>query len=58
MHYLLIITLLLLVLLGPQLWVRHTLQRYSRQEESNFPGSGGELARHLLDRFELQAVKV
>lgn len=58
MHYVLIIALLLLFLLGPQLWVRHTLQRYAREDEKNFPGNGGELARHLLDRFELQAVKV
>ncbi len=58
MTYLLLLILLLVALLGPQLWVRHVLERYGREAEDNFPGSGGELARHLLDRFGLQAVKV
>ena len=56
MPYLLLILLLLLLGLIPQWWVRRTLQRYHRQPEENFPGTGGELARHLLDRFELQDV--
>lgn len=42
----------------PQWWVQSVLQRYNRQAESNFPGTGGELARHLLDRSGLQAVQV
>ena len=43
---------------GPQLWVQWVLNRYNRDDESNFPGTGGELARHLLDRYDLQEVKV
>lgn len=58
MPLLIIFTALLLVIFLPQLWVRNTLQRYHRDIESNFPGTGGELARHLLDRFDLQHVKV
>jgi hypothetical protein len=34
------------------------LAQYNRTPESNFPGSGGELARHLLLRFGLDEVKV
>ena len=32
--------------------------RYNRNPETNFPGTHGELARHLLDRFDLHDVKV
>jgi Zn-dependent membrane protease YugP len=56
--YLLGIGLVLAALLLPQLWVRRVLAHYNRQAEENFPGTGGELARHLLDRFGLQAVGV
>ena len=58
MVYLLIIVLLLILVFGPQLWVRRVLDHHNRVEEANFPGSGGELARHLLDRCDLQEVKV
>jgi len=52
------VLVLLAVLWGPQLWVQQVLRRYHREPEANFPGSGGELARHLLDRFGLDEVKV
>jgi Zn-dependent membrane protease YugP len=29
------------------------MSKHNRHEESNFPGNGGELARHLLDQFTL-----
>jgi uncharacterized protein len=58
MIYLLLMVFVLLLLLGPQIWVQWVMTRYNRQPEDNFPGSGGELARHLLDRFSLQAVQV
>jgi Zn-dependent membrane protease YugP len=44
-------------LFGPQLWVNRVMQRYSLPRE-DFPGTGGELARHLLDRFGLTDVQV
>ncbi len=53
-----IIFILLILTYGPQLWVQWVLNRYNRREEENFPGTGGELARHLLDRCDLQEVKV
>ena len=53
--------LLLLILLaaafGPQWWIRHVLRRHGG-ERPDFPGTGGELARHLLDQAGLQRVKV
>src|SRR5207237_4462101 len=47
----------LVVLLGPQWWVRHVLERYG-VERADLPGTGGELARHLLDLAGLHGVKV
>ena len=58
MLYLLMTAAVLTALLGPQLWVQWVLNHYNRKPESNFPGNGGELARHLLDRFELAKVSV
>ena len=57
MHVLLIILLLLVLILGPQWWARYTFRRYAGVLE-RIPGTGGELARHLLDRFELPDVGV
>jgi Zn-dependent membrane protease YugP len=51
------IALLLLLIFGPALWVRAVLAWHG-DERSDFPGTGGELARHLLDRGGLASVKV
>jgi Zn-dependent membrane protease YugP len=34
------------------------MNRYNRRAEKNFTGTGGELARHLLDRMELGHINV
>jgi Zn-dependent membrane protease YugP len=52
------VLLLVALLWGPQLWVQRVLSRHNREPEANFPGNGGELARHLLDRFGLTQVQV
>lgn len=57
MSFIILAALLLLALFGPQLWARHILARYSQPRE-DYPGTGGEFARHLLDQFNLQNVKV
>lgn len=57
MHILLGLLLLLIVLFGPQLWVQSVLTRHGRPRD-DFPGTGGEFARHLLNRLELQQVSV
>ncbi len=44
----------LLLTFGPQLWVRYTLNRHGR-ERSDLPGTGGEFAQHLIDRFHIDA---
>jgi len=48
---------LLAIVVLPQLWVRHTISRHAA-DRPDLPGTGGELARHLLDRFDLQHVTV
>src|SRR5712671_2416143 len=48
---------LLVVVFGPSWWVRHILKRHSA-ERVDFPGTGSELARHLLDEAGLQTVSV
>lgn len=58
MLYLILIIALLMLLYGPQLWVQHVLNRYNRKAEENFTGTGGELARHLLDKYGLESVTV
>lgn len=52
------IALVVAVLFLPQAWVRYVMNRYNRAPEENFPGNGGELARHLLNRFGLEEVAV
>ncbi len=58
MPYVILIIIVLLIVYLPQIWVRQVLNRYNQQAEPDFPGNGAELARHLLDRFELQDIKV
>ena len=41
----------------PGLWVKGVLERHAI-ERTDFPGTGGELARHLLDGMKLGHVKV
>ncbi|MCR4264995.1 zinc metallopeptidase [Nitratireductor sp. ZSWI3] len=48
---------LLAVVVLPQLWVRRTFDKHAL-DRADIPGTGGELARHLLDRFSLQHVAV
>jgi len=55
--YLILIIILLAVLYGPQFWASYTFKRYAKERE-DIPGSGGELARHLLDRFGMAHIKV
>ncbi len=54
----LLLLLLVAVMVLPQWWIQRVLARHHREPEDNFPGTGGELARHLLDRFGLDDVAV
>ena len=51
------IIFLLLLIFAPQIWTRSIFRRYN-QELDQLPGTGAELARHLLNRFGLDEVEV
>jgi len=57
MPILILLLLLVVIIVGPGLWVKYVLQRYGRPAD-RYPGTGGELARHMLDRLSLQDVGV
>ena len=53
----LLLLLILIVLIGPQLWTKWVFNKF-RGHREDYAGTGGELARHLLDRFEMAHVQV
>ena len=57
MLYAVLSVMLVVLIYAPQAWVRWVMYRY-RREIPGMPGTGGELARHLLDRFEMADVGV
>jgi len=48
--------LIFAIIYGPQYWVSHVLKYYSTEQE-HYPGTGGELAEHLVKVLNLE-VKV
>ena len=57
MPFLIILLFVLALLFGPQWWAQYTFRRYAKSLD-RLQGTGGELARHLLDRFDMSHVKV
>lgn len=57
MVYVLLILIVLAAVIAPQLWVRWVMTSHAA-DRPDFPGTGGELARHLLDRAGLETVTV
>ena len=57
MPVLLLILLIGTLVVGPQLWIRWIFMRYSA-DLPGIPGTGAELTRHLLKRFEIEGVDV
>ena len=57
MSALIIIVLVLVIVFGPQLWAQYILKRHSKQRPG-IPGTGGELALHLIANSELDGVTV
>jgi len=49
--------LFLALMFGPQLWVRRVMAQHGANR-ADLPGTGAELARHLLDEAELRGVGV
>ncbi len=58
MHFVILLALLALLIVGPQLWVKYVLEKYHKEDEPNFSGTGGELAEHLLKHYGLDDVTV
>ena len=52
-----LVLILVVVVFAPSLWVRWVMNAHSEDLEG-MPGTGGELAQHLIDRFGLDSVKV
>lgn len=57
MHLLVVGLVVIAVIFGPGIWVQRVLARYSEPAD-RYAGSGAQLARHLLDKNDLQNVKV
>jgi len=49
--------ILLIICFGPMAWARMVMNRHAK-ERQDFPGTGGEFARHILDLANLQDVDV
>ncbi|MEM9256319.1 MAG: zinc metallopeptidase [Pseudomonadota bacterium] len=59
MVWALLAVIVLACVLLPSVWVKHVMSKYNAPADRyRDQGSGAELARHLLDRFDLQDVKV
>ncbi len=57
MHFLVIGLIILGIIFGPGLWVKSVMARYSRPR-NRYPGTGAQIARHLLDALGLAQVSV
>jgi hypothetical protein len=57
MRVVLLLIIVGLVIFGPQLWTRRVFAKHNAPRP-DYPGTGGELARHLLNRFDMHHVKV
>ncbi len=49
--------LLLVLILGPRFWTKRVFKRYDAAIDT-LPGTGGELARHLIDHLKLAGFNV
>lgn len=57
MLYLIFIVLLVALVYAPQFWVRHVILKHDKHL-AGMPGTGSELAQHLIERFNLEGVTV
>lgn len=52
MLYIILLILFISIFFLPQWWVKHVMKRYSKTINA-LPGTGGELAQHLIDQYHL-----
>lgn len=57
MRLVLLLIIVAIVVFGPQLWTRRVFAKHSTPRP-DYPGTGAELARHLLDQLDLTHIKV
>jgi len=57
MIYLILGIILFVLILGPQYWAKHILQKYSGHRD-DIPGTGAELVKHLRKKFDMAYLKV
>lgn len=57
MHIVIILVVIVIVIYGPQVWAQGIFKRYSKCQ-AHIPGTGGELAKHLLQRYNITNVSV
>jgi Zn-dependent membrane protease YugP len=57
MLYLIFICLVVLLIVGPSYWVKHTMDKYS-EPANRYSFSGAQLARKMLDEANLQHIGV
>lgn len=57
MGFVILMLLLVALIFGPGIWVRRVLAKHSATR-NDFPGTGGELAQHLVDYYKLDNVTV
>jgi len=57
MHFAILTILLAFLAYAPSLWVSLVMRRHGNDRE-DIPGTGGELAEHLIQRFELEGVSL
>jgi len=56
MHILIPVVLLIIFIYGPYYWASHVIKKYNKKQY--FSGNGIQLARMLLDRMNMEYVKV
>ena len=52
MLYIIFALILITLVFVPQWWVKHVMKRHNKTINA-LPGTGGELAQHLIDRYQL-----
>ena len=57
MHFIAFLALLFILGVLPQFWVRFVMRKQGK-EIADMPGTGGELAEHLVERYKLDGVQV